>query len=272
MKALVYDGPRECHVSRTCRTRGSSGPPTRSSQITSTNICGSDLHMYEGRTDIETGRVLGHENLGQVVEVGAAVDKVQGRRLVVLPFNVACGYCENCERGLTDFCLTANPDPQMAGAAYGFADMGPYEGGQAEYLRVPWADFNCLRLPRGRRGEADRLRDARRHLPHRLPRHRDGRRPARRNGGHLRRRPGRADGRATPRPSRAPARSWSSTATPTGSRWPRRSAPSPIDDSKVDPGRAVMRGDQRARAPTAAASASATRRTTRRATSTRTSR
>jgi threonine dehydrogenase-like Zn-dependent dehydrogenase len=64
-----------------------------------------------------------------------------------MPFNISCGHCKNCERGLTAYCLTANPTPGMAGAAYGFAGMGPYNGGQAEYLRVPYADFNCLRLP-----------------------------------------------------------------------------------------------------------------------------
>jgi glutathione-independent formaldehyde dehydrogenase len=65
--------------------------------------------------------------------------------IVVLPFNIGCGFCRNCNAGLTGFCLTANPD--AAGAAYGFAGMGPYQGGRAEYLRVPWADFNCLVLP-----------------------------------------------------------------------------------------------------------------------------
>jgi threonine dehydrogenase-like Zn-dependent dehydrogenase len=116
-------------------------------KITTTNICGSDLHMYEGRTDLETGRVLGHENLGEVVEVGEAVDWVKVGDLVCMPFNISCGFCANCENGLTAFCLIANPDPNMAGAAYGFADMGPYNGGQAELLRVPYADFNCLVLP-----------------------------------------------------------------------------------------------------------------------------
>ena len=151
--------------------------------------------MYEGRTDFEPGRWFGHENLGQVVEVGDGVDKVKVGEYVVLPFNIACGHCKNCERQLTNYCLTAQPEPNMAGAAYGFADMGPYGGGQAELLRVPWGDFNCLRLGEDAERAPDRLRDARRHLPDRLPRHRDGRRAARRPDGHLRRRPGRADGR-----------------------------------------------------------------------------
>jgi glutathione-independent formaldehyde dehydrogenase len=94
---------------------------------------------------VEKGKVLGHENLGKIVEVGEAVDAVKVGDYVCLPFNIACGFCANCERGLTGFCLTTNPG--TAGAAYGFAGMGPYNGGQAEYLRVPYGDFNCLKLP-----------------------------------------------------------------------------------------------------------------------------
>jgi threonine dehydrogenase-like Zn-dependent dehydrogenase len=97
--------------------------------------------MYEGRTDVEEGKVLGHENLGKVVEV---VDAIKKGDYVCLPFNIACGFCENCERGLTGFCLNTNPP--NAGAAYGCADIGPYNGGQAEYLWVRYADFNCLKL------------------------------------------------------------------------------------------------------------------------------
>ncbi len=115
-------------------------------KVTSANICGSDLHMYEGRTGMPPGRILGHENLGEVIEVGSAVDRIKVGDRVCLPFNIGCGFCANCERGLSGFCLTCNPG--MAGAAYGFAGMGPYSGGQAEYLRVPYGDFNCLVLPR----------------------------------------------------------------------------------------------------------------------------
>jgi len=145
MKALVYEGPRKVSVKEVPDAR-IERPTDVVVRIRSTNICGSDLHMYEGRTDMESGRVLGHENLGEVVEVGSAVDKLKVGDWVAIPFNVSCGHCENCEHGLTAFCLNANPSG-TAGAAYGFADMGPYNGGQAEYLRVPWADFNCLRLP-----------------------------------------------------------------------------------------------------------------------------
>jgi threonine dehydrogenase-like Zn-dependent dehydrogenase len=103
--------------------------------------------MYEGRTDVETGKILGHENLGEVIEVGNSVSVVKVGDRVCLPFNISCGFCKNCERGYTGFCLTMNPG--NAGAAYGYAGMGPYQGGQAEYLRVPFSDFNCLILPEG---------------------------------------------------------------------------------------------------------------------------
>jgi glutathione-independent formaldehyde dehydrogenase len=149
MKALVYHGPKKVSIDTV--------PDPKIEKLTdviikltTTNICGSDLHMYEGRTDVEKGKILGHENLGEVVEIGKAVDTVKKGDKVVLPFNIGCGFCANCERGLTGFCLTcADPTvmPGMAGAAYGFAGMGPYQGGQAQYLRVPYADFNCLQLP-----------------------------------------------------------------------------------------------------------------------------
>lgn len=145
MKALVYNGPHDVSVMEVpdAKLERSTDVLVR---ITSTNICGSDLHMYEGRTDMASGRILGHENLGVVIEIGEAVDRIKVGDRVCLPFNVACGFCKNCERGLTGFCLTVNPG--TAGGAYGFAGMGPYSGGQAELLRVPYGDFNCLRLPK----------------------------------------------------------------------------------------------------------------------------
>jgi glutathione-independent formaldehyde dehydrogenase len=144
MKALVYRGMRSVRIEEVPDPRIEK-PTDVLVRITSTNICGSDLHMYEGRTDVEEGKVLGHENLGEVVEVGKAVERVEAGDMVCLPFNISCGACKNCERGLTGFCLKANPG--NAGAAYGYAGMGPYHGGQAELLRVPYADFNCLKLP-----------------------------------------------------------------------------------------------------------------------------
>ena len=144
MKALVYNGPKNVAVKEVPDAKIEKATDVLV-EITSTNICGSDLHMYEGRTSVEKGKILGHENLGKVIEVGEAVESIKVGDYVCLPFNVACGFCENCERGLTGFCLTTNPG--NAGAAYGLADMGPYSGGQAEMLRVPFGDFNCLKLP-----------------------------------------------------------------------------------------------------------------------------
>jgi glutathione-independent formaldehyde dehydrogenase len=144
MKALVYRGPRDVRIEKVADPKIEQ-PTDVLVRITTTNICGSDLHMYEGRTSVEKGKILGHENLGEVVEVGKAVGQVEKGDMVCLPFNISCGVCKNCERGFTGFCLNANPG--NAGAAYGYAEMGPYNGGQAEFLRVPYADFNCLVLP-----------------------------------------------------------------------------------------------------------------------------
>ena len=144
MKALVYRGPRDIMLESVPDAR-IERPTDVLVRVTTSNICGSDLHIYEGRTDMEKGRVLGHENLGRVIEIGKAVDRVKVGDWVCLPFNVSCGFCRNCERGFTSACLTANPG--TAGAAYGYSGMGPYSGGQAELLRVPYGDFNCLRLP-----------------------------------------------------------------------------------------------------------------------------
>ena len=154
MKAVVYHGPRNVSVDEVPDARIEK-PTDALVRITSTNICGSDLHMYEGRTDFEEGRIFGHENVGEVIEVGDAVEKVHVGDMISAPFNVSCGHCENCEHGLTNYCLYANPDPKIAGAAYGFADMGPWAGGQAELLRVPWADFDALRLPEDARERQD---------------------------------------------------------------------------------------------------------------------
>ena len=145
MKALVYNGPKNVSIEKVPDAKIEKATDAVV-KITTTNICGSDLHMYEGRTDVEKGKILGHENMGRVEAVGKAVDSVKVGDFVCLPFNIGCGFCANCERGLTGFCLTCAV-PGSAGAAYGFAGMGPYSGGQAEYLRVPYADFNCLQLP-----------------------------------------------------------------------------------------------------------------------------
>ena len=152
MKAVVYEKPYHMQVKNVPDPK-IEHPCDVIVKITSTAICGSDLHMYEGRTAAEPGIVFGHENLGIITEVGSAVSMLKKGDRVVMPFNVACGFCENCQRGYTGFCLTVNPG--FAGGAYGYVAMGPYRGGQAEYLRVPYADFNCLKLPDGTEFEKD---------------------------------------------------------------------------------------------------------------------
>lgn len=116
-------------------------------------ICGSDLHMYQGRTAAQGGLIFGHENMGIITEIGAGVSLLKTGDRVVMPFNVADGRCRNCEEGKTAFCTGVNPG--FAGGAYGYVAMGPYQGGQAQYVRVPYADFNALKLPPGTDNEAD---------------------------------------------------------------------------------------------------------------------
>src|SRR5215469_3269468 len=89
--------------------------------------------------------VVGHEIMGVIEETGDAVSSIKKGDRVVLPFNIACGFCANCHRGDTHACLTMNPE--NPGAAYGYTGMGPYQGRQAEFVLVPHADFNCLKLP-----------------------------------------------------------------------------------------------------------------------------
>ena len=153
MRAVVYQKPFDVAVQEVPDPR-IEHPADAIVRITSSCICGSDLHMYEGRTAAEPGIVFGHENLGLIEEVGSGVTSLEPGDRVVMPFNVACGFCKNCQAGYTAFCLTVNPSG-FAGGAYGYVAMGPYPGGQAEYLRVPYADFNCLPLPAGMEHEAD---------------------------------------------------------------------------------------------------------------------
>jgi glutathione-independent formaldehyde dehydrogenase len=110
-----------------------------------TNICGSDQHMVRGRTTAPEGLVLGHEITGEVVEVGPGVEFIKVGDLCSVPFNISCGRCRNCKEGHTGVCLNVNPD--RPGSAYGYVDMGGWVGGQAEYVMVPYADWNLLKFP-----------------------------------------------------------------------------------------------------------------------------
>src|ERR1043166_5095980 len=114
-------------------------------KIVTTNICGSDQHMVRGRTTAPQGLILGHEITGEVIEAGRDVEFIKKGDLVSVPFNIACGRCRNCKEGQTGICLNVNP--ARPGAAYGYVDMGGWVGGQAEYVMVPYADFNLLKFP-----------------------------------------------------------------------------------------------------------------------------
>ncbi len=110
-----------------------------------TNICGSDQHMVRGRTTAPANLVLGHEITGEVVEVGRDVEFIKVGDLCSVPFNIACGRCRNCKERKTGICLNVNPD--RPGSAYGYVDMGGWVGGQANYVLVPYADWNLLKFP-----------------------------------------------------------------------------------------------------------------------------
>src|SRR4051794_8173838 len=114
-------------------------------KIVTTNICGSDQHMVRGRTTAPKGLVLGHEITGVVIEKGRDVEFINEGDLCSVPFNIACGRCRNCKEGKTGICLNVNPS--RPGAAYGYVDMGGWVGGQAEYVMVPYADWNLLKFP-----------------------------------------------------------------------------------------------------------------------------
>ena len=114
-------------------------------KIVCTNICGSDQHMVRGRTTAPAGLILGHEITGEVIEAGRDVEFISVGDIVSVPFNIACGRCRNCKERKTGICLSVNP--ARPGAAYGYVDMGGWVGGQAEYVMVPYADFNLLKFP-----------------------------------------------------------------------------------------------------------------------------
>ena len=114
-------------------------------KVVATNICGSDQHMVRGRTTAPAGMILGHEITGEIIEAGDDVEYLKVGDLVTVPFNVACGRCRTCREQQTGVCLNVNPG--RAGGAYGYVDMGGWVGGQAEYVLVPYADFNLIKFP-----------------------------------------------------------------------------------------------------------------------------
>ena len=157
-RVVVYKGPGEVAVEdapypslavpdEVSRGLGmpNAAPHAAILKIVTTNICGSDQHMVRGRTTAPVGQTLGHEITGEVVARGDDVLFVEEGDICSVPFNIACGRCRMCNEGKTGVCLHVNP--ARPGAAYGYVDMGGWIGGQAEYVMVPFADFNLLRFP-----------------------------------------------------------------------------------------------------------------------------
>ncbi|WP_417264380.1 formaldehyde dehydrogenase, glutathione-independent [Celeribacter sp.] len=149
-KGVVYMGPGKVEV-QTIADPVMAAPDGRKLEhavilkVISTNICGSDQHMVRGRTTAPEGLVLGHEITGEVIEKGSDVEMLNVGDIVSVPFNVACGRCRCCKEQDTGVCLTVNPE--RAGGAFGYVDMGGWVGGQARYVMVPYADFNLLKFP-----------------------------------------------------------------------------------------------------------------------------
>lgn len=148
MKALTWQGKRKVSV-ETVPDPVIQQPTDAIIRVTSTAICGSDLHLYElFGPFIDAGDILGHEPMGEVVEVGAEVTNLAPGDRVVIPFNISCGHCFMCRRGLQSQCETTQVTEYGSGAAlFGYTKMyGQVPGGQAEYLRVPLADYNHIRV------------------------------------------------------------------------------------------------------------------------------
>src|SRR5689334_13197418 len=126
-------------------------------KISSTAICGSDLHLYNGFIPtMQKGDILGHEFMGEVVEVGREVKNLRAGDRVVVPFTIACGNCFFCQKQLWSLCDNSNPNARLVEKLYGFSPsglfgyshmMGGYAGGQAEYARVPFADVGPIKIP-----------------------------------------------------------------------------------------------------------------------------
>lgn len=144
MRAVVHKAPYQMQVEDVPEPR-TEGPNDVIIQVTSTAICGSDLHIYRGRTARQTGRVFGHEPMGMVVETGPGVTQIKRGDRVVVPFNVACGMCDNCVRGYTYACLTVNPS--TVHAAYGYVNMGRFRAPRPSTCASPTATSSALSSP-----------------------------------------------------------------------------------------------------------------------------
>ncbi len=162
MKALCWQGKKKVTV-ETVNDPTILNPEDAIVKITLTAICGSDLHLYDGYIPtMEPGDILGHEFMGEVVEVGPKVTRLKRGDRVVVPFTISCGKCSYCQNGLWSLCDNSNPNAWMAEKLYGFSPaglfgyshmLGGYAGGQAQYARVPFADVGPIKVPEGLRDD-----------------------------------------------------------------------------------------------------------------------
>jgi threonine dehydrogenase-like Zn-dependent dehydrogenase len=151
MKAVTWQGRRDVQVEEVPDPKIEQ-PTDAIIRVTSTAICGSDLHLYEVLGPfIDAGDILGHEPMGIVEEVGAEVTDIAPGDRVVIPFNISCGHCWMCDRGLQSQCeTTQNRDQEMGASLFGYTKLyGQVPGGQAEYLRVPQAQYGPIKVPEG---------------------------------------------------------------------------------------------------------------------------
>jgi len=158
MKALCWYGTKDVRV-ETVPDPQIVNPRDAIIKITTTAICGSDLHLYGGYIPtMKKGDILGHENMGEVIETGREVKKLKVGDRVVVPFTISCGQCFFCRKQLWSLCDNSNPNAWMAEKLYSYSPaglfgythmLGGYAGGQAEFLRVPFADVGCLKIPNG---------------------------------------------------------------------------------------------------------------------------
>ncbi|MBD1874419.1 glutathione-dependent formaldehyde dehydrogenase [Nodosilinea sp. FACHB-131] len=158
MKAVCWHGTHDVRVD-TVPDPTILNPRDAIIKITSTAICGSDLHLYDGFIPtMQSGDILGHEFMGEVVETGPGVTNLKQGDRVVVPFTISCGSCFFCNQDLWSLCDNSNPNAWMAEKFYGHSPaglfgyshlMGGYAGGQAEYVRVPFADVGPLKVPDG---------------------------------------------------------------------------------------------------------------------------
>src|SRR3954470_11290071 len=158
MKAVCYYGKEDVRVEKVPDPK-ILNPRDAIIKVTATAICGSDLHIYDGFIPtMEKGDVLGHEPMGEVVEAGSAIRSLKAGDRVVVPFTISCGECFFCKKTLFSLCDTSNPNAEVArkamghspAALFGYSHMlGGIPGGQAEYLRVPFADVGPIKIESG---------------------------------------------------------------------------------------------------------------------------